>query len=106
VVRRDNRRGRVVVRLSCPSRCRVRGEVTVSKAVARRLRLGSRRTIGVLRVTIARTPGRPRAIVLTRRARRMLRRTGRVRAAVRVTVAPVERPGRAVTTRRTVIIRA
>ena len=102
---RTGRRGRLVVRVRCDSACTGTVRLTVDRRTARRLRLGSSRTVGLARVRLPAAGERRVTVRLTRRSRRGLIRADRRTLKGRVSVRVLDAERQRLTARRTVRVR-
>jgi hypothetical protein len=102
---RSGSRGRVRFTVTCDSPCTGRAKLTVSRAVARRLGLGRRRTLASARVRLAAAGRRTFSIRLSRRVVRRMRRAGARRVATSLRVSVADGQGERTTVRRSVRVR-
>jgi hypothetical protein len=99
-------RGRARFTVRCDSACAGTAKLTITRKLARKLRLGKRRTVGRVRVRLTTAGQRRFTIRLTRRTLRAMKRAGvrRITTRLAVTVTDAERQrsakGRAVRIRR------
>jgi extracellular elastinolytic metalloproteinase len=78
-LRRSGRRG-VKFTVTCHAACSVTGRLSVSRSVAKRLHLGSRRTVGTVKARLNAAGHRTFAVRLNRTAARALKRAKKVKS--------------------------
>ena len=90
---RKGTKGRVRFTIRCDSRCAGTAKLTVTRKLAKRLHLGTRRTVGTLRVRIGGAGQKRFTIKLDKRTLRAMKRAGvrRITTKLSVTVTDLER---------------
>jgi hypothetical protein len=99
------KKGRVRFTVRCDSACTGSAKLTVTRKLAKRLHLGKRRTVGTLRVKLAKAGSKRFTVKLSKRTLRAMKRAGVRRLATRLSVTVTDRERQRTARKRTAKIR-